>query len=157
MTEGGIRLVTSGLENDSAPTLVLWVLCCQPSPFTSPPSGSFRSPTCHGPPPAPKAEEKGREGNPGKRRGSYGSDDDTRRSERSGFPGFLSLPLPFTPRHSPFLLSLRSIRNDSDGERVKGEESDGVSDEDTIGPLSRFFGPVLLVLRSFHTRPGTEA
>ena len=46
---------------------------------------------------------------------------------------------------------------------MKGEESDGVSDEDTIGPLSRFFGPVLLVLRSlrslrtFHTRPGTEA
>lgn len=66
VTEGGIRLVTSGLENDSAPTLVLWVLCCQPSPFTSPPYGSFRSPTCHGPPPAPKAEEKGREGNPGR-------------------------------------------------------------------------------------------
>ena len=40
VTEGGIRLVTSGLENDSAPTLVLWVLCCQPSPFTSPPYGS---------------------------------------------------------------------------------------------------------------------
>lgn len=130
----------------------------------------FSSRTCHPPTAAPtgsvtrhEREEKGREGNPGKRRGSYGSDDDTRRSERSGFPGFLSLPLPFTPRHSPFLLSLRSIRNDSDGERVKGEESDGVSDEDTIGPLSRFFGPVLLVLRSlrslrtFHTRPGTEA